>query len=255
MQVYSKISIYNFIKAGLFTVIFAIGFSSRADIQCRTLFEVPKSVTDSIGYTTQESITTRLNSFKVLIQEVKKDDLFKQMLLDFNEKEKGITIETHVFDVYNQYLLESQGLSLIPQLMRVLPLAIALHDIGKPLAIERGRRDLQHDYTIPMMRKYLTEKKWPKADINLAIALVSYSGLGDLAKKKKIAKVVAEELRILSESLKISVIDFYMAKKAFYFSDAGAYSQLRELVFNELPDGRLEPKSERFLELEELLFE
>ncbi len=253
MQKRKSHSNLNIVKLGLGVVILATGLSAQAQVTCRTLFEVPKSVTASISYTENKDFVSDLRSFKIVIKEIKKDRFLNKMFLDFNEKEKGITIETHVIDVFKQYLLESKRLVFNTRFLRVLPIAIALHDIGKPLAIEQGRRDLQHNFTIPLIRSYLNEKHWPEEDVNLVVDLVSYSGLGDLAKKTKTADVVVKELRILAANLRVPVSELYQAKRAFYFSDAGAYPQLRDFVFNELPDGRLEPKSERFVELEDLL--
>lgn len=191
-----------------------------------------------------------VHEFVLLLGELKKDPLLAEMLKGFNEKEKGLRIEDHVIDVFNQYLKEKKRYVLNPLLIDILPITIALHDIGKPLAIQNGNRDSQHLYTIPMLETLLKKHHFSRRQIETSKALIMYTGFGDLAKNQKNSFEVAKDIYQISESLGLSSRDFYIAKKLFYTADAGAYSQLRKHIFNELEDGSLDLKTGRFFELE-----
>lgn len=196
----------------------------------------------------------KFSEFEQLIGRLKYFDDFKALYSQFNEASKKITIEEHTRDVFKQYLLESRNSNLHEDFLRIMPVVIALHDIGKPLAIAVGKRDDQHLYTVPLMKRFLKENQWQALDIERAVALVTYSGMGDLVKGRKAAFHVAQEISLLAERIGVSPMDFYLAKKAFYLSDAGAYQQLRGRVFVESPVGTLVPRGLQFEELEYWLF-
>lgn len=220
---------------------------------CSGIFLEPRNVT-AVDFLQKPGRSIHdLKTFKNLLTELKKNALFAKMFADFNEREKGIRIEQHVIQVFSQYLIERRMQTLSSEFIDILPITIALHDIGKPLAIQKGHRDLQYEYTGPLMREFLVQNHFSKRQIDISLALVSYAGLGELVRGQKTAFQVSVEIHDLAESLGVSALDFYNAKRVFYSADAGSYSQLRVFIFNELPDGRLDIKSNCFLELEHWL--
>lgn len=197
-----------------------------------------------------------IHAFDQLLHQLKQRPELEHLYSELNENTdtKKISIEAHTRDVFKQFLIESKSQTPIsPGLLKVLPMTIALHDIGKPLAIRAGQRDLQHVYTAPMVRTLLKENGWPPVDIEKCIALITFSGFGDLLKSQKSVFDVLLEIHQISRQLNVRPIDFFNAKKAFYLSDAGAYEQLRNKIFKQTPAGSLDPFSEKLDELEHWL--
>ncbi len=199
---------------------------------------------------------SHISDFLNLIIKIKSiSEEFKIAFSFYNENEKKLTIEDHVVDVFSQYLLEKDKRTISLSFQNIMPMAIALHDIGKPKAIINGRRDLQHLWTIPMVVEFLTKIGWDVLDIKKCIALISFSGFGELAQRQKSAYEVFVEIDKISQELKVTPWEFYRAKKAFYLSDAGSYSQLRNTVFFERTNKTLYLRNFNFLELEYWLTE
>ncbi|MGZ3805852.1 MAG: hypothetical protein ACXVB4_16660 [Pseudobdellovibrionaceae bacterium] len=191
-----------------------------------------------------------ISEFNQILETLKTVPELKKSYSSFNEISKKLTLEDHTRSVFIQFLIESHYKHLSKDFLRILPLTIALHDIGKPFAIAKGERDEQHLFTLPLVRSFLKEKGWEESDIQRSLALIRFTGFGELLKGEKSALDVAKEIIKISSELKVEAWDFYLAKRAFYLSDAGSYTQLRSFVLREDASGRLHPKGSQFEELE-----
>lgn len=191
-----------------------------------------------------------ISEFNQMLETLKNVAEFRKSYLSYNEIAKQLTIEEHTRTVFLHFLIESRYAPISKDLLRILPLTIALHDIGKPFAIAKGRREDQHLFTIPMVHSFLKEKGWKEIDIQRSLALIRFTGFGELLKGEKSALDAAKEIIKVSFELKIEPWNFYLARRAFYLSDAGAYSQLREFVLIEDASGRLNSKGSQLEDLE-----
>lgn len=232
-------------------VLFAVLFTSQVFAQpmCSDLFARTNNVIVYNSFSRSGRSVYAERKFKDLLQDLKKDPMIAELMNGFNEVEKGFRIEDHVIHVYSQYLIERRSRIVSRQFADVFPIIIALHDIGKPLAIQNGHRHLQHEYTVPLMKNYLQKHNYSKTQIDMAVALVTYTGFGDLIKGVKSTFEVSVEIHQIAASLGISALDFYNAKRIFYIADAGSYQQLQPL-FIKSSAGSLNLKSEKLLELE-----
>lgn len=224
--------------------------SAQAAPMCADIFKIHLNSTTSLSESADSQAAFLEKKFDQNLIQLKNDAELSKMFSSMNEASKGITIERHVREVFKQFIIEKRGVVLSSDFLQIMPIAIALHDIGKPYAIAKGERHLQHLYTVPMMTEVMQRKGYTQKQIKLAIALVDFTGFGDLAKGDKNAFQVALEILDVAKELAVNPWDFYQAKKIFYMSDAGSYSQLRYHVFEQKPEGQLELKTERFLELE-----
>ncbi len=156
----------------------------------------------------------------------------------------------HVQQVFTQWKIEIANMTSVP---RILPATIALHDIGKPLAVRKGNADLQHEMTLPILKTALQEQGFTLREIQLAQALVQNQSLSRLIRGWISVNEAASEIRAAAQSCGLSPRDFLKLKSAFFKADAGSYGKLRLMLFDLQPDGTLLFKSPLIAELEALL--
>jgi hypothetical protein len=103
---------------------------------------------------------------------------------------------------------------------------LALHDIGKPLAIAAGDKRLQHDYTVPIMRAVLGKLDFPARQIDIALAVVHGDTIGHYLKDEEpdMERYVAELEERASHS-GLSTEDFLRLSSMFFQIDAGSYTE------------------------------
>lgn len=134
------------------------------------------------------------------------------------------------------------------RLFATLKFAIALHDIGKPLAILASRNSFQHEYTIPILEKALIRYGFSERESRLAKALVGNDILGHFVKGEIDAAEARAQLVAVAEQSGLSVKEYVPLQFLFYVSDAASYPFLYYRVF-EVRDGLLAPKGALFQEL------
>lgn len=130
---------------------------------------------------------------------------------------------------------------------------MALHDIGKPLAIEAGDKDRQHEFTRPILEEALTRLHVPKKTILISATLVDNDVIGDYLMNKFSAEEAGRKLRELAQAAGLDVQDYWKLQIAFYTADAGAYPSLAQRVFEQDAHGCISPFAERFKRLQKVL--
>ncbi len=150
-------------------------------------------------------------------------------------------------------------------LTRLMKFALALHDIGKPVAtVLLGDQSLEHAVTVPHLKEVLTKLKFSEGEIKTAVALVENNALGrlfhcrgymnDEGCKGSISPEQAyRDLKMHADRTPLSVKDFFKLQSLFYASDAGSYPSLHDTVFVRNASGKLVPHRKSFAQLSELV--
>lgn len=182
---------------------------------------------------------------------------------------EGFTVEQHTLRAYNVLGSQLRHLDLSSMgkrypgvnIKRTLQLALLLHDIGKPVAIDKargllertlvagkelddaGRKSLRHHslYSRRIMSRMMWELGCNRSEIRLARSLVSSRGLGQLMQGKTNMTGARDEIKQLAHKSGFQPGDYFQLQSLFYAADAGSYRRLRRSVFERRADGRMTP--------------
>lgn len=159
---------------------------------------------------------------------------------------RGYTIEKHTYFVLKQFekyfSRASLSLGVTPELLMSL---IAIHDNGKPEAMRKGGKHLQHIYTPPIVEEILTELEFSGREIDIAKALVSEDPIGNVVKGANIdanAQVIielAKEKNLPANKLFELMLILYQVDAGSYTEDAGGYPSLDNLFVFEPEKGKM----------------
>lgn len=120
---------------------------------------------------------------------------------------------------------------------------LALHDIGKPEAYQKGNKDNQHIFTVKIINE--TNINWgnhlfSEHERNVLITLTSTDCIGLYFQGKSNAQKVVSEIQQLSEKCQIDKCDlfklfmiYYQCDTGSYTKDAGGYPYLEKLFIYE----------------------
>ncbi|MHB8899145.1 MAG: hypothetical protein ACYC6Y_10405 [Thermoguttaceae bacterium] len=131
---------------------------------------------------------------------------------------------------------------------------VALHDIGKPIAIRQGKKSAQHSKTLPILEEQLWSQGYQDKDVSLAKALVGNDVLESLIRGKVAPDAVFNKLKALSDQAGVSLQDFAALQASLYKSDAGAYPEVADSIFFKGPIDRFTLPDVNFGILEEMIY-
>lgn len=218
----------------------------------------PSAIHPELGQILQRQLEAKGDEIMAFL--ARDDSEIEQLLQADAGVWEGYTIAQHNNLVYAQYNGQVKFYNLkdlsVPEsvdLENLLKTSITLHDVGKPKAIAAGGKHLQHEFTLPILEGKLSALGFSPAEVRLAKSLVGNDVLGDLAKGIITPEVAQQRLTALAAAAGMDVADFYTLQKLFYTIDASSYPTLRTGVFQELPSGRLLPKSPVFETLDDLI--
>jgi hypothetical protein len=184
---------------------------------------------------------------------------------------EGFTVKGHTLRAYN--VLGSQlrhvdvkGIARSypgVNVERTLKLALLLHDVGKPVAIDRARGlidqtlaagrslealdrgKLKHHarYSSSMMTRIMWQLGSNTNEIRLARALVSCDALGHLEQGKINMTGARDQLKKAAGRARMKPADYFKLQSLFYTADAGSYRYLRRSIFERSKEGRMKPTS------------
>lgn len=106
-------------------------------------------------------------------------------------------------------------------LFRVL---LVLHDIGKPKAILKGNKHLQHQNTIDILLPVLEKLDFSTKELKIASALVSGDAIGDYVKHGNLVGSV-EQIKKFSARSGLPLDKFVDLLIIYYKVDAGSYTK------------------------------
>lgn len=161
---------------------------------------------------------------KTLIDLLKQDPhLAAQFPKDVGVREK-LTLEAHTRMVLAQFEHYYGGKDLPGGVKKDLfRLILALHDAGKPLAVEAGNKAEQHKHTVAILEGALKKWGYGQKDIDLAVALVSSDPIGNYMKRGG-EQAAAKEIAAMAKKAGMPVAEFFELLTAYYMVDAGSYT-------------------------------
>ena len=143
---------------------------------------------------------------------------------------EGYSLRSHTVMVMNQYLNYFISHNL-PHFIKkdVFLLLLALHDVGKPKAVEKGNKDLQHHYS----RQIIDEiKKNLSFNIEEFISLIDGDPIGRYFCGESLAETKKQILEMTKKS-PLSISDFFHNLCIYYQVDAGSYTKIAGGVASE----------------------
>lgn len=170
---------------------------------------------------------------------------------------ENLDIGEHTATVLNTYLqqrkfyaeIDLKGVTSKTMDQFMLPI-LALHDIGKGIAVKAGDKELQHHYTSKFVKTYLRSIRFTDKEINVAIALIDHDSVGEFLRPGGISSQEARgHLQSRAKLANMKYGNFIKLQKLFYTADAASYPFLREKVFQKSKSGKLEIKSSKFQQL------
>jgi len=171
---------------------------------------------------------------------------------------EGYSLREHtlmVYAIYNEFLaVFPEGLK-VPvgvNLKKMMPVMVALHDIGKPVAVEEGDKRRQHEFTIPLMDPLMKDLGMTPEEVALAKVITKHDRLGAVVTGRLAPEKALEELRGYAKEADMPLRDYFKLQAFFYMCDAASYPTLRTGVFQPA-NGSLIPVSPNYTKLVELV--
>jgi hypothetical protein len=160
----------------------------------------------------------------LLIDELSKDQELEHLFsADAGVWEK-YTIREHtlmVFSIFERF----HAPHLNDQERSFFRLFLALHDIGKPLAIEQtGDKKNQSEFTAPILHDALEQCDIKGKWLKLAVELETHDLIGQYFKDQLSIEETAQQLKKIAERTGFSVQEVLHYMTTFFQSDAGAYT-------------------------------
>ncbi len=178
-----------------------------------------------------ESIINELNL--LLRRDFCSEDLIiilEQLYPDTYEKSVGVwekyTLKQHTLMVMGQFEKYFSCKDLPLDFNReIFRLFLALHDIGKPMAISKEGKHLQHKYTQEYISKLFKELGIDSKHFNLVMSLVSSDPIGGYLTEKLDEEKTKEVVRQMAECAGVNARDFFKLLCIYYKVDAGSYTE------------------------------
>ncbi len=139
---------------------------------------------------------------------------------------EGYSLQQHtemMMDQFEKYFSSAWSSPLISK--NNFRITLSLHDLGKPLAVQRtGRTTEQHEYTIKFIPHILDTLGFGEKEAEIATAVIDQDFLGDYFKGAKSAEEIARDIKNKASELGVSLQDLMELLRIYYTSDAGSYT-------------------------------
>ena len=178
------------------------------------------------------------NKMNKQLQEILDDkDFNSQELIDFLRADVGDRFEADA-GLWEGYSIKEHTLMALGQFEKyfasqnfpkyfsrgIFRLFLALHDIGKPDAIAQGDKNLQHKFTVPIIRKILAKYCIGKTQTDIACALIDIDIPGDYIRDRISLECAVQKLHQNAKRAKLPTEKFFELLLIFYKCDAGSYT-------------------------------
>ena len=164
---------------------------------------------------------------KDLISLLKADSELNKLFNSDADVYEYLTIEKHTILMMNQYeKYFSKNYNSILLSKCEFRLAMALHDIGKPISVEKtGKRSDQHLYTLEVVMPIIKDLGFSEKDQNIVYEMINHDILGAyFCERYDLARSVKEICEIANR-LKCGAVELLSLFRIFYFCDASSYTK------------------------------
>ncbi|KJJ83690.1 conserved hypothetical protein, membrane [Candidatus Omnitrophus magneticus] len=169
---------------------------------------------------------------------------------------EGFTLEEHTLSVmrnfekfnFKEKLPNVKNLNLLP----LLRLSLALHDIVKPKANEDGDKNRQHEYSIEIINNEMKQLGFKNDEINFVTALIMDDPIGNFLQNFISIDTAYAKIKKMAQYSELSLTDFFEILTIYYTVDAYAYPSLR-VLFKKI-NNTLEPDKPEFNALKNKIY-
>lgn len=176
---------------------------------------------------------------------LREDPLLEMLLTESAGVWEEYTIVAHTGHVFDTLDGQRRFHAVDERRAGLLKLIVALHDIGKPLAVHSGDKHRQHLFTMALVEPVMASLGLEPEERALAAALIDNDVLGDVLKERCTVEEGRREIARLARRAGLGDAAFFSLLTLFFTADAGAYPALRERLFTDTA-GKLELRSSRY---------
>lgn len=160
----------------------------------------------------------------------------------------GLTLEEHTIAVLNNYMnYFSGGQKLFPTEKEYL-FCLALHDIGKPVAVAEGNRNLQHGKTLEIIKRLRDSFPVKDETLQQMEVIINADPIGkylnpaigqSLEESRDEILTMSDKIAAMRDGVAIDASDFLKTLIVYYQCDAAGYNSLRKRLFLTIEDDKL----------------
>ena len=103
-------------------------------------------------------------------------------------------------------------------------LFLALHDIGKPIAIAQEGKKHQHNYTWKIMHRFYTQIEIEPSFIDISKALLYDDPIGAYLRDRRSKQETEKLIRMRAHATVLECSDYFHMLQIYYKVDAGSYT-------------------------------
>jgi hypothetical protein len=100
---------------------------------------------------------------------------------------------------------------------------LVLHDLGKPMAVQKGNKHLQHEETSKIVRPILEQLEFSGREISISLSLIGGDPIGEYIKGENVYNTL-KEIRNMAGIAGLPVNEFFELLLIYYKCDAGSYT-------------------------------
>lgn len=161
-----------------------------------------------------------------LIDELSLDPELGQLYAKDSGVWEGYSIREHteaILGQFEKYFADNmEGTTVSVPTFRIV---LALHDIGKPLSVERtGGTAAQHRFTHEIVRRRGGELGLEKDEIEVALEVVSHDVIGEFLKGEKTVEETSGSILGSASRLGVQPLGLLELLKVYYLCDASSYT-------------------------------
>ena len=139
---------------------------------------------------------------------------------------EGYTLKEHTLMVMKQFEKYFGNKDLPSDIDKnIFRLVLALHDIGKPEAISKGGKHLQHEYTQRYIQSLFRDLGIDERHTNLTLALVSEDPIGKYLTSRMDSTQTRKVIEEMANKARIPINEFFKLLCIYYKLDAGSYTE------------------------------
>jgi hypothetical protein len=141
----------------------------------------------------------------------------------YQKKVRHYTLEMHTLLVMSEFEKYFGNVNL-PISKNLFRLMLALHDVGKPQAVEHGEKNKQYKYTITIINELKESLPFRNFEIDILISLVSDDPIGLYLQNAINLHAAKSKIIELSNQGNISLSKFFHLLSVYYQCDTGSYT-------------------------------